>query len=124
MMRDHRRDELAVVDQRLGAGRAEGYDSERQERYMKGDVEPLAGEYARHGRQHEDAHRCPHGDRHVEHVEVVPEVADAIDHGEHDDVHHDKAEGHVDPEHRVRPRLTRLRVLMRMIGHNRTITHS
>src|SRR5690606_8850065 len=65
------------------------------------DVHAPFREHAGHGGEHEDAHWCPHGDGHVEHVEVVPVVVPAVDHGEHDDVHHDQTQDHVDPEHQI-----------------------
>src|SRR5690606_8227947 len=68
---------------------------------MERKVQALLGEHARHGGEHKYPHGSPHGQCHVEHVQVVPEVVDTVDHREHDDVHDRKTEHHVDPEQRI-----------------------
>ena len=101
MMRDHRVDELAVINQRLASGRPEGTGRQEGEDDIKDNIHAAVRKHDRHCRQHEDAHRRPHGYRHVKHVQVVPEVAPAVDHRKHHDIHHNEAEDHVDPEQQI-----------------------
>lgn len=97
MVGDHRGDELPIADQRLCACGCEGGEDD-ETRNEENVQRPLRIHFL-HGHKHENAHGRDHGQRHVEHVEIVPEIDPAIDHGEMTTY---MAEDHVDGESDIR----------------------
>jgi len=98
MVRDHRGDELSVADQRLDARGAECRDEQNEETGNEKNVRCPVRIHAAHCGQHENPHRRHHGERHVEHIDIVPEITPSVDHREHDEVHDGRAEEHIDGE--------------------------
>lgn len=101
VVRDHRSDELPIADKSLGARSGECENEEQDQADVKRSVQTFVVVHPAHGREHDDPHGSDHRQRHIERVDVVLEIRESVNHREHDEVHDDEAERHVDREQEV-----------------------
>ena len=98
MMRDHRTQKGIVIDRRLGTDQSKASIEDSYGYREQRCIDSLGREHVSHGQDHEYDHRRDHHQCHVEHVQVVIEAAELVNHDEHHQVHDDAADHCLDCE--------------------------
>lgn len=124
VMRDHRAQELPVADRRLLSDQGEEHDrgdaADREQR----EVDALVWIHRSHQQDFDDDHRRRHQRRHVDLVEVVKDIGEAVDHRVHQRVHRQEGQCRHDGEADVGVVVHGAPNLRRLASHRPGIVHA